>query len=277
MQFGTVTLANGDAREGVRPVRTITITNPKGGCAKTTTAVNLAYALALDKTRVLLVDLDPQAHATLGLGCRGEEIARTVYDLFVHSDVNAQSLICETTLTHLHLLPSNAKLARVEMELAGVLGKEMIFAEKMRVLHDEYDLCIVDSPPGHGLLSTCALICASDIIVPIQPHFYAYQGLQRTVGRLETVKDRFYPCSINLLGLALTLVDDRAMMTKRIRASIHEDFKGLAFESEIHCNVAVSQAPENGCSVLAFDPQSRGAREYKALASEVRGRLIGSA
>jgi len=270
-------LANGDAREGVQPVRTITITNPKGGCAKTTTAVNLAYALALGKTRVLLVDLDPQAHATLGLGCRGEEMTQTVYDLLVHPDVNATSLICETTLTHLHLLPSNGKLARAEMELTGVLGKEIILAEHLRVLRDDYDLCIVDSPPGYGLLSTCALICASDIIVPVQPHFYAYQGLQRTVDRVEIVKDRFHPCEINLLGLALTLVDDRSMMTKRIRASIHEDFKDLAFESEIHCNVAVSQAPENGCSVLAFDPQSRGAREYKALASEVRGRLLGPA
>jgi chromosome partitioning protein len=277
LQFGTVTLANGDAREGVQPVRTITIANPKGGCAKTTTAVNLAYALALDKTRVLLIDLDPQAHATLGLGCQGEEMVQTVYDLLVHSDVNAKSLICETTLTHLHLLPSNAKLARAEMELTGVLGKEMILAEQLSVLQDDYDLCIVDSPPGYGLLSTCALICASDIIVPIQPHFYAYQGLQRTVDRLETVKDRFYPCESDLLGMVLTLVDDRSMMTKRIRASIHEDFKDLAFDSEIHCNVAVSQAPENGCSVLAFDPQSRGAREYKALASEVRGRLMGSA
>jgi chromosome partitioning protein len=257
-----------------RALRTITITNPKGGCAKTTTAVNLAYALALDRTRVLLVDLDPQAHATLGLGCYGDNLAQTVYDLLVHPDVEARALICETTLTHLDLLPCNSKLAKAPIELANVLGKEMILAEQLRTLQDDYDLCIVDSPPGHGMLSTCALVCATDIIVPIQPHFYAYEGLQRTIDRVNAMKERFYPCDINLLGLAMTLVDDRSSMTKRIRASIHERFKDLAFESEIHCNVAVSQAPENGCSVLAYDPQSRGAREYKALAAEVRGRLL---
>ncbi|MCP4450457.1 MAG: ParA family protein [Planctomycetes bacterium] len=258
-------------------MRIITIANPKGGCAKTTTAVNLAYAMALDRARVLLVDLDPQAHATLGLGCWGEKLPQTLYDLLVHPDVEAQSLVCETTLTHLHLLPCNSKLAKAQVELTDVLGKEMVLAEKLRALKDDYDLCIVDSPPGHGLLSTCALVCATDIIVPIQPHFYAYQGLQRTLDRISTVKERFYPCDINLLGLAMTLVDDRSVMTKRIRALVHERFADLAFDCEIHCNVAVSQAPESGCSVLAFDPQSRGAREYKALAAEVRGRLSESA
>lgn len=256
-----------------RALRTITIANPKGGCAKTTTAVNLAYALALDRTRVLLVDLDPQSHATLGLGCYGDNQDQTVYDLLVHADVEARSLICETTLTHLDLLPCNSKLAKAQMELTDVLGKEMILAEQLTALQDDYDLCIVDSPPGHGLLSTCALVCATDIIVPIQPHFYAYEGLQRTIDRVNAVKERFFPCDISLLGLAMTLVDDRSVMTKRIRASIHDRFRDLAFDSEIHCNVAVCQAPENGCSVLAYDPQSRGAREYMALAAEVRGRL----
>lgn len=254
-------------------MRTITIANPKGGCAKTTTAVNLAYALALDRTRVLLVDLDPQAHATLGLGCYGEKLSHTVYDLLVHPDAQAKSLICETTLTHLDLLPCNSKLARAPIELSDVLGKEMILAEQLRDLQDDYDLCIVDSPPGHGLLSTAALVCSTDIIVPIQPHFYAYQGLQRTIDRVDLMKERFYPCDITLLGLVMTLVDDRSVMTRRIRAAVHERFSGLAFDSEIHCNVAVSQAPENGCSVLAFDPQSRGAREYRVLAHEVRERL----
>ncbi|MCF7974561.1 MAG: ParA family protein [Phycisphaerae bacterium] len=255
-------------------MRTITIANPKGGCAKTTTAVNLAYALALDKTRVLLADLDPQAHATLGLGCYGEKLKQTVYDLLVNPHVKAGSLVCETTLTHLDLLPCNSRLAKAEMELATVLGKEMILAEQLRGLENDYDLCIVDSPPGHGLLSTCALICATDIIVPIQPHFYAYQGLQRTLDRVNAMKKRFHPCDINVLGLVLTLVDDRSVMTRRIRDAMHETFGSLVFESEIHSNVAVSQAPENGCSVLAFDPQSRGAHEYKALAGEVRMRLF---
>jgi chromosome partitioning protein len=159
--------------------------------------------------------------------------------------------------------------------LTTVLGKEMILAEQLRGLVSDYDLCIVDSPPGHGLLSTCALVCATDIIVPIQPHFYAYQGLQRTLDRVNTIRDRFYPCDINVLGLVLTLVDDRSVMTRRIREAMHETFGPLVFNSEIHSNVAVSQAPENGCSVLAFDPQCRGAHEYKALAVEVRKRLFG--
>lgn len=254
-------------------LKTITVSNPKGGCAKTTTAVNLAYALALDKARVLLVDLDPQAHATLGLGGDDSGAAQTVYDLLVHPEAETRSLIRETALSHLDLLPSCTNLAKAEIELTGVLGKEMILVEKLRAVQDDYDLCIVDSPPGYGLLSTCALVCASDIIVPIQPHFYAYHGVQRTIDRIESIRERFFPCTVSLLGFVLTLVDDRSIMTKRIRASVHERFRDLAFDCEIHCNVAVSQAPESGCSVLAYDPQSRGAREYKALAKEVCERL----
>lgn len=268
-------MANGDAHEGVKHLRTIVIANPKGGCAKTTTAVNLAYALALKRIRVLLVDLDPQAHATLGLGCQGESVQHTVYDLFMDTQLRADSVIWETTLSHLHLLPSNADLAKVPIELNGVLGKEMILVEQLRRVQAQYDLCIVDSPPGYGLLSTCSLICATDVIVPVQPHFYAFEGLQHTIDRINTIKDRFFPCDVECMGLLLTLVDDRSVMTKRIRTAIHDKFAGLAFDAEIHNNIAVTQAPENGCSVLAFDPQSRGAREYTALANEVRERLGG--
>ena len=226
---------------------------------------------------MLLVDLDPKAQATFWLGCYGEKRAQTVYDLLVDPDVEIEPLICETALTHLDLLPCNSKLAMVPEALNGVLGREMILAERLRTLQRNYDLCIIDTPPGYGMLSTCALVCASDIIVPVQPHFFAYKGLLHTLDRANAIKERFYPCDINVLGLAMTLVDNRSHMTRLIRAALHESFGDLVFNTEVHCNVAVSRAPKNRCPVLAFDVQSRGAREYQTLASEVGARLAETA
>ncbi|MFC1781939.1 ParA family protein, partial [Planctomycetota bacterium] len=173
-----------DAKE-IRYMRTIVITNQKGGCGKTTTALNLAAALAQLGQRVLIVDLDPQAHATLGLGYNPEKLDKTIYNALVNRKTSLSKIIINTKSERLHLAPSNIRLAKADIELSAISQKEFVLAKQLRKVNDKYDICIVDCPPSLGLLTFNALVASTDIIVPVQVHYYALEGLKQL---LETVK-----------------------------------------------------------------------------------------
>ncbi len=250
-------------------MRTIVVTNQKGGCGKTTTALNLAAALAQMGQRVLIVDLDPQAHATLGLGFDPETLDKTIYHSLANKQTPISKITVETKIEGLHLAPSNIRLAKVELELSVIPQKEFLLAEQLKKVSDKYDICVVDCPPSLGLLTFNALIASTDIVVPVQVHYYALEGLKQLLETVKIVRKRFYPCSIKILGLLLTFVEDRAALSQQIEEQMRNFFKELVFETVIHRTITLAEAPSAGEPIIVYAPESKGAEEYRALAQEI--------
>jgi cellulose biosynthesis protein BcsQ len=250
-------------------MRTIVVTNQKGGCGKTTTALNLAAALAQMGQRVLLVDLDPQAHATLGLGYDPEKLNKTIYHSLASRQIPISRIILDTKIEGLHLVPSNIRLAKAESELSVVPQKEFILTEQLKKVNDRYDFCIVDCPPSLSLLTFNALVASTDIIVPVQVHYYALEGLKQLLETVKIARKRFYPRSIKILGLLLTFVEDRAALSQQVEQQMRNFFKEMVFDTVIHRTITLAEAPSAGEPILIYAPESRGAEEYQALAQEI--------
>jgi chromosome partitioning protein len=251
----------------------IAVANQKGGCGKTTTAINLAAALAGLGHKVLLVDLDPQGHASLGLGYNPNDFEKTVYHTLVNSLLPISAVAVGTNINRLHLAPSNVLLGGAELELRGVPGKEFILSEQLRGVSNQYDMCLIDCAPSLGLLMLISLIAGTQVVVPVQAHFYSLDGLKRLLDTIRIVRARFYPCVVRPLGLLLTFVESRTLLCKRIETGMRTLFGQLVFDTVIHKNIALAEAPSAGQSVLDFAPESRGAAEYRALAKEIVTRL----
>lgn len=250
-------------------MRIIVITNQKGGCGKTTTALNLAAAIAQTGKRVLIVDLDPQAHATLGLGYDPEKLDKTIYHSLANRQIPISKIIIDTKIEGLHLVPSNIRLAQAELELTVVPQREFILSEQLKKIDDRYDICIVDCPPSLSLLTFNALVASTDIIVPVQVHYYALEGLKQLLETVKIARKRFYPCSIKILGLLLTFVEDRGALSKQIEQQMRNFFKDLVFDTVIHRTISLAEAPSAGEPILIYAPESRGTEEYRALAQEI--------
>jgi cellulose biosynthesis protein BcsQ len=250
-------------------MRTIVITNQKGGCGKTTTAVNLAAALAEKGQRVLIVDLDPQAHATLGLGHEPDKLDRTIYHSLAGKQIPISKVIVSTRINGLDLVPSNVLLAKAEQELMGTSRKEFILADQLQTVGTKYDTCIIDCPPSLGLLTFSALVASTDVIIPVQVHYYALEGLKQLLETVKTARKRFYPCSVKILGILLTFVEGKAALSQQVEQQMRQFFGNLVFNAVIHNTIALAEAPSAGESIGAYAPESRGAADYKALADEV--------
>jgi len=253
-------------------MRTIAIANQKGGCGKTTTAVNLAAAFAEKGDRLLIIDLDPQGHATLGLGCNPETLDKTIYHSLINPQVSTQTVITETKINGLNLAPSNILLSGAELELANMVGREFVLSEQLRTVSGEYDICIIDCPPSLGLLTLNALIASTDVIVPVQVHYYAMEGLKQLLETANIIRVRFRPCEVKIIGLLLTFVDDRTIFGRQIQHQMRNFFGELIFDTVIHRAVRLAEAPSAGESVLTYAAESRGAAEYRALAEEITNR-----
>ena len=256
-------------------MRTIAIANQKGGCGKTTTAVNLAAALAEKGNRILIVDLDPQAHTTLGFGYDPDGLDKTVYHALTNPQLPISKVIIGTNVERLDLAPSNILLSGAELELSGVAGRHLVLGEQFRMISGEYDICVIDCPPSLGLLTLNALVASTDVIVPVQVSYYAMEGLKQLLETANIIRINFHPCCVRILGLLLTFVENRTLLSGQIQRQMREFFGDLVFETVIHRTVRLAEAPSAGESILTYAPESKGAAEYQALAEEIiNGRAV---
>ena len=248
-------------------MRIIAIANQKGGCGKTTTTVNTATALAQQGKKVLVIDLDSQAHSTLGFGYNLEYADKTIYDVIIKNTPITDAVV-NGKIKGLELIPSDILLSGAEIELTSHPHREYVLIEKLTSAAYRYDFCIIDCSPSLSLLTLNALVAANEVIIPVQAHYYALEGLKQLLDTISIVRQRFNR-NLKVLGLLLTFVEERTKLSRQIRQQMRDYFKDMMFDTVIHKTVRLAEAPSAGQPILTYAPQSKGAFEYKTFAEEV--------
>ncbi len=254
--------------------RVIALVNQKGGCGKTTTAVNLAACLAVSRRHVLLLDLDPQANATVSLGVDPGSLSQTVYQVLVDeptadgAPLELAGIITQSNVRNLDLAPSSIDLAAAELELSARIGRENSLRKKLAPQREKYQYILIDTPPSLGLLTLNALVACEEVIIPIQTHYYALLGMRQLLRTLKAVKEEVGH-EIEIAGVVPTMYDARTSISKEIIQGIRDYFGDKVFSSAIHFNIKLVESSMVGVPVFVHQPTSRGAQEYMSLAKEV--------
>lgn len=253
-------------------VEIIAILNQKGGCGKTTTAVNLAAALAIYDKRVLVVDMDPQGNATTGFGVEKNEVTRTIYSVLTGESAFEDAII-DTEIPGLDVIPSNIALSGAEIELSKEVGYHTILELAMEDISEEYDYVFIDVPPSLGILTINCLVAADSVIIPIQAEFYALEGMADLIEAIKLVETRLKSPS-PIKGILLTLYDSRTRLGRDVYSNVKEYF-GVSehiFKTTIPRNVTLAEAPSHGMPCIIYDEESSGSQAYINLAKEIISR-----
>ena len=245
----------------------IAIANQKGGVGKTTTAINLAASLAVLEHKTLLIDADPQANSTSGVGFDPKEIEGSIYECII-DNVNPKDIIKETETPNLYLLPAHIDLVGAEIEIINLPQREKMMSNALSSIKDEYDYIIIDCSPSLGLITVNALTAADSVIIPVQCQYFALEGLGKLLNTIKIVQSRFNP-ELDIEGILLTMFDSRTRIAKQVVNEVKTHFQSMVFDTIINVNTRLSEAPSYGQTAIMHDATSIGAINYLNLAREI--------
>ncbi|MFD2727229.1 ParA family protein [Hyunsoonleella rubra] len=245
----------------------IAIANQKGGVGKTTTSVNLAASLGVLEKRVLLIDADPQANATSGLGIDVESVETGTYQLLEHTN-SAKEAIVATETPNLDIIPAHIDLVAIEIELVDKDQREYMLRTAVQDIKDDYDFILIDCAPSLGLLTLNALTAADSVLIPIQCEYFALEGLGKLLNTIKSVQ-KIHNANLDYEGLLLTMYDSRLRLSNQVVEEVQKHFNDMVFQTIIQRNVRLSEAPSYGESIINYDAASKGASNYLSLAKEI--------
>jgi len=248
----------------------IAVANQKGGVGKTTTAINFSSCLAMAEKKTLLIDIDPQANTTSGIGFDKNTIDRSIYDVLIGKQ-NMLDVILPTELSYLNVAPSSISLVGAEIEMVGMFSRELLLAKALESILDKYDYIIIDCPPSLGLLTINALTAANGVMIPVQCEYYALEGLSQLLETIKLVQNNLNP-GLDIDGVLLTMYDSRLNLSRQVADEARKFFDSRVYDTVINRYVRLSEAPRFGKPIIMYDILSTGAENYMALTREVLNR-----